>query len=190
MKYFLIIILFLSSNAFADKLDVDSYVHKLMNDSLEILNDTNISQSNKSLKISKMLAENMDTEWMGRFTLGRLIRTVSESQASAFLSTYKNYVITNYSKTLTLYKGEKVEVQDAQKMNEEFSIVKTQVYKSDGNVINVNYLVHKVDGNFKVCDVITEGISLINSQKAEYGSIIAGSGIEKLITELKAKTNQ
>ena len=188
MKYLLIAIIFFSGTAFAGDSNIENYVHKLMNESIAVLNDTSISHEAKTNKVRDMLSSNMDTNWMARFTLGRIIRTLSEAQTSNFIDVYHSYVISSYARAVSLYKGEKVEIVSVQKMDEEFSIVKTQVHKSDGNLINVNYLVHELAGQYKVCDVITEGISLINSQKAEYGSVITGNGIDALIEDLKNKT--
>ena len=189
MKYLLIAILFLSGTAFAGDSNIENYVHKLMNESLAVLNNDSMSHEAKTTKVRQMLDNDMDTNWMGRFTLGRIIKTLSETQATSFITTYRSYVINSYARAVSMYKGEKVEIISVQKMDEEFSIVKTQVHKSDGNLINVNYLVHELNGQFKVCDVITEGISLINSQKAEYGSVIAGSSIDTFIEDLINKTN-
>jgi len=188
MKKLLLAIIFITSSAFAGDSNIENYVHKLMNESIDVLNDTTIDQDAKAAKVRIMLTNNMNTYWMARFTLGRIIKTISETQASSFIETYRSYVISTYARAVSQYKGEKVEIQSVQKMDEEFSIVKTQVYKSDGNIINVNYLVKEErSGQYNVCDVITEGISLINSHKAEYGSIIASQGIDVLIESLKQK---
>lgn len=189
MKKLLLAILLFSNAAFATESNIENYVHKLMNESISVLNDSTLNQNAKTAKVRTMLANHMDTTWMARFTLGRIIKTISETQASSFIETYQNYVISTYARAVSQYKGEKVEIISVEKMDEEFAIVKTQVYKSDGNVINVNYLVQEEKpGHYKVCDVITEGISLINSHKAEYGSIIASQGIDALIDSLKQKT--
>jgi len=189
MNKLLLAIIFVSGSVFAGESDIENYVHQLMNESINVLNDTTIDQNTKTSKVRAMLASNMDTNWMARFTLGRIIKTISDTEASKFIDTYQNYVISTYARAVSQYKGEKVEIQSVQKMDEEFSIVQTQVHKSDGNVINVNYLVKETkSGEYKVCDVITEGISLINSHKAEYGSIIASQSINALIETLVQKT--
>lgn len=184
----LIAVIFFANVAVADDADMQTYVHKLMNESLAVLNDDTLDHHAKTGKVKEMLAANMDATWMARFTLGRLIKTSTEAQANNFIEVYKLYMISSYANAVSQYKGEKVEIDAVQNMGEEFSIVKTRVCKSDGNTINVNYLVHKVDGQYRVCDVITEGISLINSQRAEYSSVIASQGIDVLIEDLRNKT--
>jgi phospholipid transport system substrate-binding protein len=195
MKYFAIFILLISNVALATgnkqkegNPGIQEYVHKLMNASIQVLKNDQISSDEKTSKVRSMLSENMDTTWMGKFTLGRTIKTTPEDIISKFVLVYNKYVLTNYARAVSQYKGEKVEIQTVQGMDDNFSIVKTQVIKSDGNVINVNYLVHELpNSSYKVCDIITEGISLINSQRAEFTGVIASQGIDSLIEDLKQR---
>lgn len=190
-RLFLSIILLFAGNAIADNADnpgMQAYVHKLMNESLAILNDDTLDNKTKTNKVKQMLSENMDSSWMARFTLGRGIKAFSPEEVKAFIEAYKSYMISSYASAVSQYKGEKVEIKAVQDMNKEFSVVKTQIIKDDGNVINVDYLVHSVSGKFEVCDVITEGISLINSQKSEYDGMIASKGIGALTQDLKSRS--
>ncbi|MEY3197493.1 MAG: hypothetical protein RLZZ59_864 [Pseudomonadota bacterium] len=190
MRYSLVLFLALiiSQVSFADDSKIESYVQNLVNDSLNVLKDDKISSNDRTTKIRNMLANNMDTTWMGKFTLGRIIKTLSESEINTFISTYKSFVLNSYAKAVSQYHGENVQIKHVQTMDEGFSIVQTQVIKGDGNVINVNYLVHNSDNTYKVCDIITEGISLINSQRAEFMGVIASKGIDSLISDLKQRT--
>lgn len=184
------IILLCATNVMADNTAIQAYVHKLMSDSLTVLNDDKLSIDDKTAKVRTLLAQNMDTTWMAKFALGRGIKALSPAEVSSFVTVYKSYIINSYASAVSQYKGEKVEVKAVQDMNSEFAVVKTQVIKADGNVINVDYLVHNVAGKFEVCDVTTEGISLVNSQKSEYSSVIASKGIAALTEDLKQKTKE
>lgn len=53
--------------------------------------------------------------------------------------------------------------------------------------VNVKYLIRGV-GSLKVYDIITEGVSLINSQQAEFMNILSSRGYDALISDLKAKS--
>ncbi|MGV2432156.1 MAG UNVERIFIED_CONTAM: ABC transporter substrate-binding protein [Rickettsiaceae bacterium] len=67
-------------------------------------------------------------------------------------------------------------------------MVKTHIVKNAGDPIRVDYLVYDNAGNYKVRDIITEGISLVNSQRSEYNDVIENHGIEYLISELKKRS--
>jgi ABC-type transporter MlaC component len=51
--------------------------------------------------------------------------------------------------------------------------------------------VHKLENakksTYKIDDIITEGVSILNSQKSEFNNIIINQGIDALIDDLKGK---
>ena len=68
-------------------------------------------------------------------------------------------------------------------------IVNMEILRPSGQPpIKVDYLVHKINSNkedpYRIGDIITEGISILNSQQAEFHSVISSRGIESLIDEL------
>ena len=103
MKKFLLAILLFSNATFAVESNIENYVHKLMNESISVLNDSTIDLNAKTAKVRTMLASHMDTNWMARFTLGRIIKTISEAQASSFIATYQNYVISTYARARSCF---------------------------------------------------------------------------------------
>jgi phospholipid transport system substrate-binding protein len=187
---FLLVIFFSVSNAFAEEPEVEKYVHTLITDSLVILNDTTATGQAKKLKVRTMLAQNLDVVWMGKFSLGREVKTLAADKLQKFLEIYTKYVVSSYANAVSAYKGEKVKVKSVNTLSSDFFMVKTNVIKGGGNVINVDYLVHKVSGDYKVCDIITEGISLVNSQRSEYSGIIGNTGIDNLTSELAKRTTE
>ncbi len=190
----LLAITFTISNVFADdKLDannVENYVHILMNQSLSILNDSKIPANLKSQKVRAMLSKNLDGEWMAKFSLGREVKALSPGDVGRFIAAYTKYVVNSYASAVNGYKGEKIEIKSVNSLNDGFFMVKTQVVKTDGNVINVEYLAHSVGKEYKVCDIVTEGISLVNSQRSEFSGVLGNEGINALISELEKRTSK
>jgi ABC-type transporter MlaC component len=77
-------------------------------------------------------------------------------------------------------------------LDENEFMVKTEVIRNDENsIIKVDYLVRDlIKGdkyNLKVSDIITEGVSMVNSHQDEFNSIITNNGFDALIIELKKK---
>ena len=55
--------------------------------------------------------------------------------------------------------------------------------------VQVDYRVHPAeDGSLKVFDIIVEGVSLITTQRSEFGSVVQNQGIDALIRELTARS--
>ena len=59
MKKFLLAILLFSNATFAVESNIENYVHKLMNESISVLNDSTIDLNAKTAKVRTMLASHM-----------------------------------------------------------------------------------------------------------------------------------
>lgn len=57
--------------------------------------------------------------------------------------------------------------------------------------MKIDYLIHKLENEtknpYRIGDIITEGISVLNSQQSEFNGVISSREIDALITELKQK---
>ena len=129
---------------------------------------------------------------MALYTLGRHKKTLSNAQTLDFTEIYSRYMISSYSDLVRRYKGEQTKVVAVRPIDSNEFIVNTKILKqSSDQSVRVDYLVRKIGANldqFKVSDIVTEGVSMINSQQAEFNSVINSSGIDGLILELKNKS--
>ena len=64
-------------------------------------------------------------------------------------------------------------------------IVKTQIVKSDGGTVPLNYLMRKSGSDWKVVDVYLDGtISELANRRAEFGAILKSGGPDALVSSL------
>ena len=69
--------------------------------------------------------------------------------------------------------------------------VMTQVVTKRGSVIGVNYAVSRERGdNWRVQDVLVEGISLLDNYRTQFASIIARSSYEALVERLRSRVRE
>ncbi len=167
---------------------VDSYVNQLVHDGLDILDDTTITQEVKITKTKKLILANLDLGWMAKFTLGGYRNTLTPEQINKFTTVYSNYVSKAYADLVKNYHGQKPGSLEFRSIDKgEF-----EVEMAIGEV-RVRYRVHQfADVNnksiFKVSDVITEGVSLIQSQQSEFMNILSNRGFDALVEELMSKS--
>lgn len=167
---------------------VDKYVDQLVKDGLNILNDTTISQDTKVAKTRKLILANLDLPWMAKFTLGGYRKTLPPEQISKFTEAYSHYVSKAYASLVKNYHGQEPKILAVTSLNNDEFMVSMLI-----GTIKVKYLVRKVNdstnpNNFKVSDIITEGVSLINSQQSEFMNILSCRGFDALIEELTKKS--
>ena len=191
-KLIIICIVFASSSAQADDAALSNYVNTMMNQFLSIAKDTRLNDEAKTKKVRGMLMTNLDFDWMGKFVLGRYRRGLSPAQVSDFTNVYKLYLTKTYSESVKNYKGEKIEVKGVQKISDQEYVVKTLIIKTNHDPLAVDYLVRQFGNgggvSYKVFDVVTENVSMLNSQQAEFGGVISSSSLDKLKADLAQKS--
>ncbi|WP_417905334.1 MlaC/ttg2D family ABC transporter substrate-binding protein [Candidatus Tisiphia endosymbiont of Micropterix aruncella] len=186
-----LILSFLSLSAYCATTDnkvIDNYVNQLIKDGLDVFKDESLNQDAKIAKSKKLILANLDLNWMAKFTLGVYRRTLTPEQIKQFTEVYSNYVSKSYADLVKNYQGQEPKVQQVCVLDEGEFMVEMLI-----GTAKVNYLVRQVKNasdktNLKVSDVITEGVSLINSQQSEFMNILSNSGFEKLIDELMKKS--
>lgn len=193
-KILVLLLAFTASSVKAENAELSNYVDTLMTQFLTVVKDPSLSEAAKTKKARSMLLENLDFDWMGKFALGRYRRSLSTQEVSSFIDVYKHYLTNTYSEAVKNYKGEKIKIKAVQKISDQEFVVKTLIIKNSQENLSVDYLVRQQSGggktSYKVFDVVTENVSMINSQQAEFGGILGSQGLSKLKEDLLAKSGK
>lgn len=170
------------------------YVENLIAKGYEVLNNPALEQQERIRQSSLLIKENLYLDWMAKYALGRHRRVLSKDMIDNFTNVYSSFVVKAYSNLASQYSGEKAVIKKVKQIDDDMFIVSVEILKTNSAVpIRVEYLVHKVTkankNTYKVADVITEGISILNSQQSEFNSVISNQGIEYLIDNLSQKVS-
>ncbi|MGI4752631.1 MAG: MlaC/ttg2D family ABC transporter substrate-binding protein [Janthinobacterium lividum] len=168
---------------------LNDYVTNLVNEASTTLNNPNLSQDAKVTKARELMHNNLDFDWMARYTLGRNgVQTLSKEQIAKFTEVYSKYVTKAYTDLIKDYKGEKPQVTGVRVLSPKDSMVSMNI-NNKGQDIKVEYLVRKMEnGKFKVSDVITEGVSLIGAQQQDFTSTLKDQGFDALVQSLQSRS--
>jgi phospholipid transport system substrate-binding protein len=56
--------------------------------------------------------------------------------------------------------------------------------------VSIDYIVHKVDGKWRIYDIVTEGSSLVSNYKSQFRRVIKKNGFETLMDRMKKKLDK
>ena len=65
--------------------------------------------------------------------------------------------------------------------------MRTEIKRSNGTKVAVNYSLRKVNGAWKAWDVVIDGISYVKSYREDYGAEVQQKGLDAVIARLEAK---
>jgi phospholipid transport system substrate-binding protein len=166
-------------------------VDKICSKIAEINGNNKLSQVNKMQQITLVIDSNVDAEWIARFILGKNYRTMDNKQKETFINIYHDFLLQTYAPKMQKFSGNNFKILQVAE-NNKFFIVKTEFNLKDGQKPVVEFRIRQKNqaGEMVIVDFIAEGISFIETQRAEFGSAIAKEGVEKFLTTLVAKVKK
>lgn len=193
IRLILPIIFFLFSfNSFADDAkDAKNYVNDLGNQIINIAKDKSISVDQRRDKLIDLIDSLVDSKWVARFVLARNYRTASQDQRDQFQKLYRDFMIHTYAPSFKGYSGEDFEVLDVMQQGKYF-MVKCNFIPKEGPKVNLAFRLkkNKNTGKFAVLDVIAEGVSLIETQRSEFNSVISNKGMDGFLADLDTRVKK
>jgi phospholipid transport system substrate-binding protein len=127
----------------------------------------------------------VDLPWVSNFVLGRHARSATQVQKQRFVASYKEFMTKSYASRLKNYSGETYQITSQRNLGDSKAELRMSVNRKEGAPILIDYKIHKVGKDFKIYDMAVEGISLITTQRSEFGTIIERKGLDALIMALE-----
>ena len=197
MRLFKLLILgfFVSISSFSIAADGPlELVHKTADDVLAVLKADDSIQQDKE-KIYKLAEEkilpNFDLDRISMLVLGKAWRKINEDQQQQFKSEFKTMLLRTYAVALGKYKDQEIDFKPMRmEPTDKQATVKTQIIQDGAQPISVDYTLAKKDDEWKVFDIVIEGVSLVTNYRSQFASEIKNNGIESLITKLAEKNNK
>lgn len=137
-------------------------------------------------RIGPVLEETFNFQTIGRVVTGRHWKALAADKRSAFVDTFRRLSTATYADNFASYGGEVFETL-GEELKKETSLVRTQILKTDGKTVSLNYVLQKAGDRWRIVNVIAEGVSDLALKRTEYGAVIAKEGIDALIARLDAK---
>jgi phospholipid transport system substrate-binding protein len=169
--------------------DAKTFVDGFASRTLEIVRDERTTVSQKQEKIENLFSDKVDIDFIAKFVLGPSWRTATPAQQQAYVAAYKPFILKNYSGRLTKYSGQTYTLKGARGEGD-VSYVTMLINDPNGESITLDYRLRDAGSSFKIVDITVEGVSLLNTQRSEFKSVVNSKGIEGLIEALKAKVAQ
>lgn len=137
--------------------------------------------------IDAQFLPHVDVPYAAQQVLGKNWRNATPEQRQRFTDALYQSLLKTYGKALLDFTSDQMKilpVQDDPAATR--SSVRTRVRTSNGTDVAVNYTLRKVDGGeWKVWDVVIEGISYVKSFRDDFGTEIDQKGLESLLTRLE-----
>jgi phospholipid transport system substrate-binding protein len=136
--------------------------------------------------VANVLLPNFDTEYSARLVLGQAWRTATPEQRKRFVDAFYHSLLRNYGAALVDFTADRFTILPYRgDPGDTMATVRTEVKRSSGEKIPVNFSLRKTDGVWKAWDVVIEGISYVKSFRTDFAAEIQAKGLDEVINRLE-----
>jgi phospholipid transport system substrate-binding protein len=126
---------------------------------------------------------------MTRLAVGAPWRQATPAQQQSLVQEFRTLLVNTYTSAFTQYRDQVIEYRPFKMAPGDTEVVVRSLIKqkTGADPIDINYNMEKVDGAWKVYDVVIAGVSLVQNYRSSFASEIQKSGVDGLIATLAAK---
>jgi phospholipid transport system substrate-binding protein len=143
----------------------------------------------KRKEIRSISEEMFDFTELSRRSLGQNWNNFGSDQQKEFIKLYKALLKDVYVDKITSYTNEKVIFRREIALSEKTVEVETMIATKTSEV-PINYRVIEKEGQWKVYDVVIEGVSLASNYRTQFREILAKQTPEALLETLRKKVGK
>ncbi len=177
------------------------FVKWLAEQAIAALRAPGMSLEQRETVFRNLLRQGFDLPFLGRFVLGRHWRTATPEQRNDFQQVFEEYILSTYSYRLGGYAGESFTVLSARAAGSKDAMVSTRIarpsgppvkadWRPSGPPVKADWRVRVINGQYKIIDIMVEGVSMAVTQRCEFASVIKRNGFEGLLTALQARVDR
>ena len=138
--------------------------------------------------VESTLLPHFDTPYAAQLVLGQHWRTATAEQRKRFVDAFYKSLLYTYGDAMVDFTGDRLKVIPTKVApTDERATVRTEIKRSNGTKVGVNYSLRKVNGEWKAWDVVIDGISYVKSYREDYGAEVQQKGLDAVIARLEAK---
>ena len=138
--------------------------------------------------VEQTLLPNFDTPYAAQLVLGTNWRNATPDQRKRFVDAFYKSLLYTYGDAMIDFTGDRLKVFPTKVTPEDTrATVRTEIKRSNGTKVAVNYTLRKTNGQWKAWDVVIDGISYVKSYREDYGAEVQQKGLDAVIQRLEAK---
>jgi len=138
--------------------------------------------------VDELLLPHFDTDYSARLVLGKHWRAATPEQRRRFVDAFYQSLLRNYGSALAEFTADRLTVLPFRgDLASGQAVVRTEVKRSNGVRVPVNYTLHSTPQGWKAWDVTIEGISYVRNFRNDVGTEVEQAGLESVIKRLETE---
>ncbi|HYW03996.1 MAG TPA: ABC transporter substrate-binding protein [Gammaproteobacteria bacterium] len=132
-------------------------------------------------KLKPVIEQTHDLAYLARLTLGSHWDKLDSDQQSRFVTAFRQLTIATYAARFDGYSGEAFRFDGSRQAGSGQSVVRSTLVQSDGGNVNFDYVLHRTDGQWKIINIVVNGVSDLAMKRAQYTDLLQRKGFPALL---------
>lgn len=156
-------------------------------DVIVILQAPDLASSERRARIERIAFEVFDFETMSKLVLARNWKKFDDAQRREFVEQFKVYLSRNYGSRLDRYQQTDVRIVGARIEPRDDVTVMSKVVGGSSDGIELDYRLRSRKGEWKVIDVVIEGVSMLANFRSQFRDVMSKKGPDALLEQMRVK---
>lgn len=185
-----------ASAATRQEREAGALVERLVGHILQVIS-TGDHGASQERRLMAAIESQTDLSLLARMTMGRNWRRATSKQRDVYVDIFGRYLLLSFTSRLKRYAGtnlgtvrDRFAIVGTQPTGKKDIIVRSQINPPSGASLQVDWRLRAKDDRFFIIDLVVEGVSLLVTQRSEFGSVVERIGIDGLIGELRSRVAQ
>jgi phospholipid transport system substrate-binding protein len=152
---------------------------------LKVVTNTANGEAERKEMLHSALMPRFDWYEMAKQSLGKHWQSAS-GREDEFVAAFAEFLGSAYVGKIGSYRDEKI-VFLREVVDNERAQVMTKIVPDKGEPTAINYRLHRIDGQWKIYDVVVEDISLVVNFRSQFNRLLAKGSFDDLLSQLKEK---
>lgn len=138
-------------------------------------------------KLKDAIYPRFDFSEMAKRSLATHWRDRSQKEREEFVNLFADLLEQSYHKKLESYTDQEI-IYSKEQIEDKFGLVATKIVSQKENLeIPIDYKLVRQDGQWRVYDVVVEGVSLVSNYRSQFNRIIQTSSYAELVRKMRVK---
>ena len=170
--------------------DANAFVREMGKEAIDSLTSKTLTDRERETRFRSIFERSFDIPIIARATLGQYWRIATPEQRKEYVTLFEDFVVQAYAARFKDYSGESFKVGQTRVLNDREKLVSSEIIRpNDQPPVKVQWRL-RGNSDYKVVDVIVEGISMLITHRDEFAAVIQQNGgkVEGLLADLRKKT--
>jgi len=167
-------------------------IRNMLTEAIRILENQELKKPERAEErrraLERVLGDPFNFEEMSKRALGAHWAKLSDAERREFAQLFKSLLANTYGDRITGYSGEQIYYLN-ERVEGDYAEVRTKIV-SDKAEYPFDYRLVRKSNDWRVYDVIVDGVSLVNNYRGQFTKILRTSSYADLVEQLRKKSEK